>query len=320
MKRILITGGLGFIGSNFIEHMLAKHDDLEIINIDKCDYVSREYNVKPMKNYTYVNGDVTEKYFMRHVFSEFKPNYVIHFAAQSSVDESFERSFDFTRDNVLGTHVLLESLREYGKIEKFIHISTDEVYGEVDPSTKSTETAPLNPSNPYSATKAAAELYVKAYGQSFNIPWIITRSNNVFGPKQYPEKLIPIFLTNMLEGKKCRIHGTGNARRNFLFINDSSRAIETILYKGKLNAVYNIGTSHEYSVLDVFYMLKDAVAPHTNSENMLEFVKDRPYNDCRYCVDSTELRKLGWCENPNFEECLNKTIDWYCKHRDWYKT
>lgn len=312
--RIIVTGGLGFIGSNFVRHML-KISNHEIINVDKCDYMARECNVPGHPRYTYIRGDITEHYHMRHIFREYQPNVVIHFAAQSCVTKSFDLAFQYTQDNVLGTHVLLETAKEYGKLEKFIHISTDEVYGEVGPLVISGETAPLNPSNPYSASKAAAELYVKAYANAFKLPCIITRGNNVFGPQQYPEKVVPLFITQILNNTPATIHGDGSTRRNFIHVDDVSRAINLILHKGQVGSTYNIGSGHEYSVTEIFEKIKTIMGRGT-----AEYIKDpRAFNDSRYCIDSSELRTLGWSETLDFDSKLKETIQWYAENPEWYK-
>jgi dTDP-glucose 4,6-dehydratase len=311
--RILVTGGLGFIGSNFIQHIL-KTTVHEIINVDKCDYMARERNVPEQARYTYIRGDITEQYHMTHIFREHQPDVVVHFAAQSCVTKSFDLAFQYTQDNVLGTHVLLETAKEYGKLTRFIHISTDEVYGEVGTAITSCETAPLNPSNPYSASKAAAELYVRAYSNAFKLPCIITRGNNVFGPQQYPEKVIPLFITQILNGKSATIHGDGTTRRNFIHVDDVSRAVELILLEGDIGKTYNIGSQHEYSVTEIYEKIKTAMGRGTS-----ECVKDpRAFNDSRYCIDSSELRKLGWSETLDFDLKLRETIDWYMNNPDWY--
>lgn len=311
--RILVTGGLGFIGSNFIQHIL-KTTVHEIINVDKCDYMARERNVPEQARYTYIRGDITEQYHMTHIFREHQPDVVVHFAAQSCVTKSFDLAFQYTQDNVLGTHVLLETAKEYGKLTRFIHISTDEVYGEVGTAITSCETAPLNPSNPYSASKAAAELYVRAYSNAFKLPCIITRGNNVFGPQQYPEKVIPLFITQILNGKSATIHGDGTTRRNFIHVDDVSRAVELILLEGDIGKTYNIGSQHEYSVTEIYEKIKTAMGRGTS-----ECVKDpRAFNDSRYCIDSSELRKLGWSETLDFDLKLRETIDWYTNNPDWY--
>jgi dTDP-glucose 4,6-dehydratase len=312
--RVLVTGGLGFIGSNFINHLLSTTDH-KVINIDKCDYMAREHNVPEDPRYTYIRGDITEHYHMRHIFREQQPDVVIHFAAQSCVTKSFDLAFEYTKDNVLGTHVLLETAKEYGKLLRFIHISTDEVYGEVGPTETSCEHSPLNPSNPYSASKAAAEIYVRAYTNAFHLPCIITRGNNVFGPQQYPEKVVPLFITQILNENKVTIHGDGSTRRNFVHVDDVSRAVTLILAKGEVGKTYNIGSSHEYSVLEVYEKLRTIMGRGT-----AEFIKDpRAFNDSRYCIDSSELRKLGWSEDPNFDSKLKETVQWYMDNPTWYK-
>ena len=312
--RVLVTGGLGFIGSNFINHLLSTTDHT-VINVDKCDYMARERNVPEGPRYTYIRGDITEQYHMCHIFREHQPDVVIHFAAQSCVTKSFDLAFEYTKDNVLGTHVLLETAKEYGKLSRFIHISTDEVYGEVGPTETSCEHSPLNPSNPYSASTAAAEIYVRAYTNAFHLPCIITRGNNVFGPQQYPEKVVPLFITQILNEIPVTIHGDGATRRNFVHVDDVSRAVALILDKGEVGKTYNIGSSHEYSVLEVYEKLKSLMGRGT-----AEFVKDpRAFNDSRYCIDSSELRKLGWAEDPNFDSKLKETVQWYMNNPSWYK-
>ena len=311
--RILVTGGLGFIGSNFINYML-KTTDYEIINVDKCDYMARECNVPEQERYTYIRGDITEQYHMTHIFRDKQPDVVIHFAAQSCVTKSFDLAFQYTQDNVLGTHVLLETAKDYGKLTRFIHISTDEVYGEVGPHATSGEEAPLNPSNPYSASKAAAELYVRAYMNAYKLPCIITRGNNVFGPQQYPEKVVPLFINQILNGNSVSIHGDGSTRRNFIHVDDVSRAVELIMSKGEVGRTYNIGSLHEYSVVEIFEKIRTIMG-----KGMAEFIKDpRPFNDSRYCIDSSELRSLGWSETLNFDSKLEETIEWYVNNPGWY--
>lgn len=312
--RILVTGGLGFIGSNFVEYMLKNNQNLEIINVDKCDYMAREKNVPQQTRYHYIRGDVSEHYFMDYIFKEYQPDFVVHFAAQSCVTKSFELAFQYTTDNVLGTHVMLEACRKYGRIKKFIHISTDEVYGEVGPLATSGENSPLNPSNPYSASKAAAELYVRGYMNCYKLPCIITRGNNVFGPKQYPEKVVPLFIKQILDGKSVTIHGDGSTRRNFIHVDDVCRALELILVKGEVGSIYNIGSKFEYSVNEIFEKLKD-IAGGAKSINITD---PRPHNDSRYCIDSSALRALGWEENPEFDEKLKETFHWYQQNSEYF--
>ena len=307
--KLLVTGGLGFIGSNFIEYMMKNYPEIQIINVDKCDYCARIDNVDGnLPQYTLVLADITDKQIMKDVFRLYEPTHVIHFAAQSFVDLSFEQSFQFTRDNVLGTHVLLETVRNYGRIQKFIHVSTDEVYGEVEGHVTCDESTALNPMNPYAASKAAAELYVKAYTKCYNLPCVITRGNNVFGPKQYPEKVVPIFINQILEGKPVTIHGTGEMRRNFIHVSDVCRAVEVLLQKGAVGETYNIGTKFEYSIFEMYKMLADI----SGATTQVQYIPDpRPHNDSRYCIDSSKLNALGWKEDPDFETKLKETFNWY---------
>jgi len=314
--RVLVTGGLGFIGSNFIDHVLEHHSEITaILNIDRCDYCARVHNVSCASDprYAYVQADITNMSHMKRLFHEFKPDVVVHFAAQSHVDNSFENAEQYIKDNIMGTYTILECVKEAGC--RLVHISTDEVYGEVGlDETSNSETSVLNPTNPYSATKAGAELLVKAYGHSFGIPYVITRGNNVFGPKQYPEKVIPAFTDAMMKGNPCRIHGEGRSRRNFIYVDDVSRAVMTVLQKGKNGAVYNIGTRNEYSVLEVFDILRTLVNPEATKVH----VNDRPHNDKRYAVDSSALQELGWSEQVPFHEAIQRTVKWYKANTSWY--
>jgi dTDP-glucose 4,6-dehydratase len=302
--NILVTGGCGFIGSNFINYMLKKNSDINIYNIDCLNYCANESNVNPHPNYKLIKGNITSKDFMLHVLEEYNIDSIIHFAAQSHVDNSFDNSLQYTMDNVYGTHVLLQVAKEYGKIKKFLHFSTDEVYGEVDLEHPGChEKSLLNPTNPYAATKAAAEFLVRSYYHSFKLPVVIVRCNNVYGPNQYPEKLIPKFIKLLKEGKKLTIHGKGDTRRNFIWAEDVASATELIFQKGELNEVYNIGTTQEYSVLDVATLLVNQLTQDKVLENHIEFVEDRPFNDFRYSVDSSLLKELGWEEKyTNFVE------------------
>jgi dTDP-glucose 4,6-dehydratase len=316
--RVLVTGGLGFIGSNFIDHVLVNHTEVTaVLNIDRCDYCARRHNVSHVSDprYTYVQADITNMMKMKRLFSEFNPNVVVHFAAQSHVDTSFENAHQYIHDNIIGTYTILECVKESGC--RLVHISTDEVYGEVDLNeTSHAVTSVLNPTNPYSATKAGAELLVKAYGHSFKIPYVITRGNNVFGPKQYPEKVIPAFVTRMLADEPCIIHGEGISRRNFIYVDDVSRAVMTVIQKGVTGTVYNIGTRNEYSVNEIFEMLKQMTGTGVGKK---VHVSDRPHNDKRYAVDSSALQELGWKEEIDFESALTKTVEWYKTNPDWYK-
>lgn len=322
-KNILVTGGAGFIGSNLINFLLEKYDNINIYNIDKLDYCSREKNVIFKKNYKFIKGNINQSDLINYILNEYHIDTIIHLAAQSHVDNSFGNSIEFTKDNILGTHNLLECCRIYNKIKKFIHISTDEVYGEVDDESTCCEKSLLNPTNPYAATKAGAEFLVKSYYKSFKLPVIITRGNNVFGPRQFPEKLIPKFILALSNNEKCTIHGQGLSRRNFIYVDDVSNAIDIILCHGKVNEIYNIGTKNEYSVIDVTKNLMSKMLPNSNVNDifnsLITYVEDRNFNDYRYSISSEKLRTLGWKENVSFTDGLDKTIKWYLEFKDYWK-
>ena len=309
--NILVTGGCGFIGSNFINYILNKDESIKIFNIDCLNYCANEKNVISHPNYKFIRGNITSKDLILHILNEYAIDAIIHFAAQSHVDNSFDNSLQYTTDNVMGTHVLLQASKEYGKIKKFLHFSTDEVYGEVDLEHPGChEKSLLNPTNPYAATKAAAEFLVRSYYHSFKLPVVIVRCNNVYGPNQYPEKLVPKFIKLLKEGKKLTVHGKGDTRRNFIWAEDVSSATELIFYKGELNETYNIGTTQEYSVMDVAKILIDKMTVDKNINDHVIFVEDRPFNDFRYSVDTTLLKSLGWKENhtdfvKNIEYLIN---------------
>ena len=309
--NILVTGGCGFIGSNFINYILNKNNSVKIFNIDCLNYCANERNIHANPNYKFIKGNITSKDLILHILNEYSIDAIIHFAAQSHVDNSFDNSLQYTTDNVMGTHVLLQASKEYGKIKRFLHFSTDEVYGEVDLEHPGChEKSLLNPTNPYAATKAAAEFLVRSYYHSFKLPVVIIRCNNVYGLNQYPEKLIPKFIKLLKEGKKLTIHGKGDTRRNFIWAEDVSIATELIFNKGVLNEVYNIGTTQEFSVMDVAKLLINKLTDDNILENHIEFVEDRPFNDFRYSVDTTLLKSLGWEElYVNFNENINYLIE-----------
>ena len=302
MINLLITGGCGFIGSNFINYIHDK-SKYNIINFDAMYYCANEKNIneniRNSNNYILVKGNLCSKDLVNHVLYTHKIDEVIHFAAQSHVQNSFEDSLQFTQDNILGTHTLLECCRKYGKITKFIHVSTDEVYGEsmndVNESHK-TEHSILCPTNPYAATKAGAELIAQSYNHSYGMPIIISRGNNVFGPNQYPEKLIPRFIELLKTNKKVTIQGNGTTVRAFLHAYDTARAFEFILKKGKVGEIYNIGCDEgmEYSVMDIAKILIKMIKNTENYDEWIEYIKDRPYNDERYYISNQKLKDLGW--------------------------
>ena len=308
-----MTGCCGFIGSNVINYLCDKYPDVLFINIDKLDYCASLNNVtvSDRSNYKFFKCNIHDCNTVLDLLNTYKVDTVIHFAAQTHVDNSFGNSVQFTLDNVYGTHVLLECCREYGNIRKFIHISTDEVYGEVELNeAECLESKILKPTNPYAATKASAEHLVFSYYHSFKLPVVVTRGNNVYGPGQYPEKLIPKFIMQLRDGEKCTVHGEGKTVRNFIHVNDVCTAIETILLHGQIGEVYNIGTKNEYSVMDI---AKKLVAFLTTDciDNRVEYVEDRPFNDLRYSVSSEKLCSLGWKETINFDVGLRDTILWY---------
>lgn len=306
--NLLVTGGCGFIGSNFINYYKEKNPYVKIINFDKLDYCSDKNGVNHDK---LVIGNLKNKDLVIHILNEHDIDTVIHFAAQTHVDNSFGNSLEFTIDNILGTHTLLECCKVYNKIKRFIHISTDEVYGEVDINHKGcTEKSLLNPTNPYAATKAGAEFIARSYFYSFNMPIIITRGNNVYGPRQYPEKLIPKFINQLINNQKCTIHGKGETRRNFIFVVDVVKAIEVILQKGIINNIYNIGTNNEYSVSEIADKLIKYLKPNDKVEDWIQYVSDRNFNDYRYAIKSNELYELGWKEETDFNKGFEYTIQW----------
>lgn len=312
-KSILVTGGCGFIGSNFINCL---PESFNVVCLDKMDYCARKEHINaPCK---VCIGNINNSLLVKQILEENDIDTIVHFAAQSHVDNSFGNSISFTYDNVLGTHNLLEACRAYGKIKRFIHISTDEVYGELDLNETSTEKSLLNPTNPYAATKAAAEFIARSYYYSYKLPIIITRGNNVYGPNQYPEKLISKFVVSLLTDKKCTIHGTGETRRNFIHVSDTCEAVKTILYYGQIGETYNIGTDNEYSVNEIYDLLLKELKPEFSADRWKEHVADRNFNDKRYSVNSDKLRALGWREKINFLDGLMQTIEWYRKNYGLY--
>jgi len=317
MKNLLVTGGCGFIGSNFINYYFKENPIVNIINLDAMYYCASELNVneeiRKSERYHLVKGNLCSFDLLTHVLDNYKIDTIIHFAAQSHVQNSFEDSLQYTNDNVLGTHTLLETARRYGKIEKFIHISTDEVYGEsmiVDTEEKKNESSVLCPTNPYAATKAAAELIAKSYYFSFKMPIIITRGNNVYGPNQYPEKLIPRFIKQLKENEPVTIQGDGSNVRAFLHVLDVCSALECIIEKGELGEIYNIGSDdhYEYSVLEIAQKLIKCVKNTDDYDKWITYVADRPFNDKRYYISNEKVKNLGWEICVNFDNGINELI------------
>jgi dTDP-glucose 4,6-dehydratase len=315
-SNLLITGGCGFIGSNFINYIFDKIE-YNIINFDAMYYCASEDNIKEEirnnERYKLIKGNLCSYDLVNHIINYYKIDYVIHFAAQSHVQNSFEDSLQYTKDNIEGTHTLLEVCRKYKNIKKFIHVSTDEVYGESmldDDENKKTENSILCPTNPYAATKAGAELIAQSYYHSFKMPIIITRGNNVYGPNQYPEKLVPRFIKQLHDNQKVTIQGDGSNVRAFLHSQDVAKAFELILKKGKIGEIYNIGSdeNQEYTVLDVAKLLIGKIKKDDNYDNWITYIEDRPFNDKRYYISNQKIKDLGWNIEINFEDGINSLL------------
>eukprot|EP01025_Chloroclados_australasicus_P032010 TRINITY_DN32408_c0_g1_i1.p1 TRINITY_DN32408_c0_g1~~TRINITY_DN32408_c0_g1_i1.p1 ORF type:complete len:357 (+),score=28.05 TRINITY_DN32408_c0_g1_i1:167-1237(+) len=314
-QSILITGGAGFIASHIVLKLGREHPEYKLTVLDKCDYCASLHNLDELKdkdNFHFVKGDIQSMDLINYVLETNEVDTVMHFAAQTHVDNSFGNSLAFTMNNAYGTHVLLEASRKYGKIKRFINVSTDEVYGESSLGKEKglNEASTLEPTNPYSAAKAAAEMICKAYINSYNMPIIITRGNNVYGPHQFPEKLIPKFTLLASQGRELPIHGDGGSVRSYLFVEDVADAFYIILHKGKLGEVYNIGTEKERSVMDVAL---DIAKLFNLDTSKITHVRDRAFNDRRYFIGCEKLAALGWIEKTTWEQGLKKTVDWYVK-------
>ncbi len=314
MRSVLVTGGCGFIGSNFLNAVVLKYPETKWINLDAmyyCADINNVYeSVRTASNYVFIKGNTNSYDLVTYILSFYKIDCIINFAAQSHVCNSFGEPMIYTRDNVMGTHTLLEACRYYGieKIQKFIHVSTDEVYGESEINEEAkTETSILYPTNPYAATKAAAEMLVISYYKSFKLPIIITRGNNVYGPNQYPEKLIPKFIQTLLNKQKCTIHGKGDQLRSFLYIDDVVDAFELIMLRGRVGEIYNIGTHDEYTVMEVTQMLVDLMSLGDINDHII-YVKDREFNDKRYHISNDKLQELGWKQKISLRDGLLKII------------
>lgn len=309
---ILVTGGCGFIASHLVDKLIQ--NDNYVINIDKLDYCSNNNTTNIEDSYKFIQGNVCNKELVTFILNEYKPTIIFHLAAQTHVDNSFYNSVTFTYDNIIGTHNLLECVKEYNEknnnhITKFIHMSTDEVYGEVkEGGTECTEKSLLKPTNPYSATKASAELLANSYYISFGLPVVIIRCNNVFGPRQYPEKVIPSFIYNLLNGDKCYIHGKGNTERHFIFVDNVIYALLLIRDKGEIGEIYNISNSEFININDLAKLLIKKLKNDENYSNYIQYIDDRNFNDFRYLINSSKLEKLGWKPEIDFKEGLERTI------------
>jgi len=317
--KILITGGCGAIGSILVEYLLTKYSKIEdssstlsdlIINLDAQTYSANNYHTQFLKlpNYKYIKGNISDGDLVDFILETYNPNIIIHLAAETHVDNSFENSIKFTETNVIGTHTLLECAKKYGKLDKFIHMSTDEVYGSVTNDEVCKENSMFAPSNPYSATKAAAEMLCHAYIKSFKLPIIIIRCNNVISPFQHKEKLIPHVVTQISKDKKIHIHGLGLSKRTFIDAYDIANAINVIINKGKNEEIYNIGTDQEYTVLEVVEKIMKIMKPNEKFDGRIIYVPDRSYQDYRYSIDCTKLQELGWKPEISFEESIKLVI------------
>jgi UDP-glucose 4,6-dehydratase len=317
MQNILVTGGCGFIGSNFINFLHDAYPEYTIVNVDAMYYCADEENIRPhirdSPRYKFVKGNICSHDLISHILHAYDVDCVVHFAAQSHVQDSFNDSLKYSNDNILGTHTLLEACRVYGKLHRFIHISTDEVYGEsrLDDVEKKDEFSILCPTNPYAATKAGAELLANSYRYSFNMPIIITRGNNVYGPNQYPEKLIPRFIQLLKQDKKVTIQGDGSNVRAFLHVHDVASALDVILHKGIVGEIYNIGSDDhdEYTVDGIAKKLIHMVHNTTDYEQYVEYIADRPFNDKRYYISNAKVKDLGWNITVSFEKGLQELIE-----------
>lgn len=319
MKNILVTGGAGFIGSNFINYILKSRDDYFIVNLDKLTYAGNLENLKECEshiNYIFIKGDITNSELVRYIFEKYKIKYVINFAAESHVDRSISGSEVFFRTNVVGTNVLLEASRRF-EVERFLQISTDEVYGSLGKTGLFTEQTPLSPNSPYSASKAAADMMVQAFHHTYGLPIVITRCSNNYGQLQFPEKLIPLMIINALQDKKLPVYGDGMNIRDWIYVIDHNKAVELAFEKGKSGEVYNVGASNEIPNLEIVKLILQNLG---KSDNLIEFVKDRPGHDRRYAIDSTKIQnELGWKPEYKFESAIKHTIDWYLNNKSWWK-
>lgn len=316
--RILVTGGAGFIGSAFCRRIQSQFHYLTLVNVDylnPCSTVAPDIT-QNSETYTFVKGDIKDTDLMLSLLKTHDIDTIVHFAAQSHVDTSFTNPMMYTEDNVLGTHSLLEASRRHGKITRFIHISTDEVYGEnssKDPSAK-TERSLLKPTNPYAASKAGAEMLVHSYVHSYNLPAIIIRSNNIYGPGQYPEKVVPRFILQLLNEHPITIQGSGNQLRSFLYVEDAVDAVLCVLFQGEIGEVYNISSQDEISIRELAARILATLCPGRRLEEAITFVEDRHFNDKRYWITSEPLQQLGWKQRVRIDEGLEKTIAWYRTH------
>lgn len=330
MKNILVTGGAGFIGSNFVKYMINKHE-YNILNLDLLTYAGNLENLSEVESndrYRFVKGDIRDAEAVNNIFTEYNIDTVIHFAAESHVDRSIEEPEIFVTTNVLGTQNLLDVAKKHWKINpndkycrefkngvKFVHVSTDEVYGALGTTGMFTETTPLAPNSPYSASKAGSDLIVRSYYETFGMPINITRCSNNYGPYQFPEKLIPLMINNCKNNKDLPVYGDGMQIRDWLHVNDHCSAIDTVLHKGIIGEVYNIGGNNEKANIEIVKLIICALG---KNESLIKYVQDRPGHDRRYAIDNTKITtELGWEPSYTFENGIKETIDWYLQNETW---
>lgn len=319
-SKVLVTGGAGFIGGNFVQYMVNKYPEYEIVNLDLLTYageLSKHEAIENKENYRFLKSDIADRDAITSIFESEIIKYVVHFAAESHVDRSITDPGVFVRTNVLGTQVLLEAARTYG-VTKFVHVSTDEVYGdlEFDPTTFFTEETPLQPNSPYSASKAGSDLLVRAYHETFGMAVNITRCSNNYGPYHFPEKLIPLTISRVFNDEKVPVYGDGKNVRDWLHVYDHCTAIDLVLHEGISGEVYNVGGHNERTNLEV---VKTIIKTLGKSEDLIEYVEDRLGHDKRYAIDSSKLERLGWKPTFNFETGIVQTIEWYLSNKIWWE-
>jgi dTDP-glucose 4,6-dehydratase len=319
MKKILVTGGAGFIGSNYINHILKERDDYFIVNLDKLTYAGNLENLKESENnpnYRFVKGDITNSELVEYLFKKYEIKYVINFAAESHVDRSILGSEVFYRTNVIGTNVLLETARRF-EVKKFLQISTDEVYGSLGNEGLFTEGTPLSPNSPYSSSKAGADMMALAFYHTYGMPVSVTRCSNNYGPYQFPEKLIPLMIINALNNKSLPVYGDGMNVRDWIYVIDHNKAVDLVFEKGKSGEVYNIGANNEMPNINIIKLILKILG---KPETLIQYVKDRPGHDRRYAIDASKIEnELGWKPSFNFETAIDYTIKWYLENQQWWE-